>query len=134
MELLAPVCSIMLPYWTDLRSLRTQQSSTINRQRNAAGRQQGNQPQSTCNVCSTSCVALSAWSLLSLAYGMHSEESVCLSGAGRQHSNPHARRRLDARVELVYHRVEELAMLGSHSQLAETQCMIQLYLQQHLQL
>jgi hypothetical protein len=41
-------------------------------------------------------------------------ESVCLSGAGRQHSNPHARRRLDARVELVYQCLK-LAMLGSHS-------------------
>jgi hypothetical protein len=38
----------------------------------------------------------SAWSLLrTLAYGMHSRRKR-LSGAGRQHSNPHARRRLDA--------------------------------------
>jgi hypothetical protein len=57
-------CSIYAAaHWTDLRSALAQAVSTINRQRNAAGRQQGNQPQSTCNVCSTSCVALSAWSL-----------------------------------------------------------------------
>jgi hypothetical protein len=43
-------------------------------ERNAAGRQQGNQPQ-TCNVCSTSCVALCMELTMTLAYGMHSRRA-----------------------------------------------------------
>jgi hypothetical protein len=73
-------------------------------------------------------VVLHSWSLLLWHTGCTVEESVCLSGAGRQHSNPHARR--TRRVWSWSSVSEELAMLGSHSQLAETQCMIQLYLQQ----
>jgi hypothetical protein len=120
------VLSMLLPTGLIYISHWHRQSSTINRQK--CCRQQGNQPQSTCNVCSTSCVALCMELTMTLAYGC-TEESVCLSGAGRQHSNPHARRRLDARGAGLSVS-EELAMLGSHSQLAETQCMIQLYLQQ----
>jgi hypothetical protein len=74
-------------------------------------------------VCCTLCMELTK----TLAYGCTVEESVCLSGAGRQHSNPHARRRLDARVELVYQCLRNLQCLVRTT---ETQCMIQLYLQQ----
>jgi hypothetical protein len=107
-------CSIYAADWTDLRSALAQAVKHNQPAENAAGRQQGNQPQSY-NVCSTSCVALSAWSLLSDSHtGCTVEESVCLSGAGRQHSNPHARRTRRA-CGAGLSVSEELAMLGSHS-------------------
>jgi hypothetical protein len=102
-------CSIYAAaHWTDLRSYWHRQSSTINRQRNAAGRQRNQH-----KVLAMSAVPVvlhSAWSLCDSGIRDAVEESVCLSGAGRQHSNPHARRRLDARGAGLSVS-EELAML-----------------------
>jgi hypothetical protein len=87
-------CSIYAAHWTDLRSLHWhRQSSTINRQR--CCRQAARQSATKLQCLQYQLCYL--WSLLSdSGIRMTVEESVCLSGAGRQHSNPHARRRLDA--------------------------------------
>jgi hypothetical protein len=109
MELLAlcTVLSMLLPTGLICDLHWHRQSSTINRQRccRQAARQSAT---STCNV--TSC------SRETLAYGMHSRRKRMFERC-RQHSNPHTRRR--RAVELVSVS-EELAMLGSHSQLADT--------------
>jgi hypothetical protein len=130
MELLA-LCTVlsMLPTGLICDLHWHRQSSTINR-REKCCRQQGNQPQSTCNVCSTSCVALSAWSLLSDSGIRDSRRKRmferCRQATQQSTCKKETRRACGAGLSVS----EELAMLGSHSQLAETQCMIQLYLQQ----
>jgi hypothetical protein len=116
-------CSIYAAaHWTDLRShtgTGSQAQSTA--ERNAAGRQQGNQPLAMSAV-PASCV--SAWSLLrTLAYGMHSRRKRMFercAGNTAITCKKETRRACGAGLSVS----EELAMLGSHSQLAETQCMI----------
>jgi hypothetical protein len=93
-------------HWTDLRSLHWHsQAQSTGREMLQAARHTKYLQCLQYQLCCTS-----AWSFYSDS-GCTVEESVCLSGAGRQHSNPHARRRLDARVELVYQCLRNLQCL-----------------------
>jgi hypothetical protein len=111
MELLAlcTVLSMLLPTGLicDLTGTGSQAQSTA--ERNAAGRQQGNQPLAMSAV-PASCT--SAWSLLrTLAYGMHSRRKRMFERCRQATQQSHARRRLDARVELVYQCLRNLQCL-----------------------
>jgi hypothetical protein len=87
-------CSIYAAHWTDLRSALAQ---AVKHNQPAEMLQAGSKAISHKVAMSAVPVVLHLWSLLSdSGIRMTVEESVCLSGAGRQHSNPHARRRLDA--------------------------------------
>jgi hypothetical protein len=122
-------CSIYAAaHWTDLRSC----TGTGSQHNQPAERMlQAGSKAISHKVLAMSAVPASctpAWSLLrTLAYGMHSRRKRMFER--RQATQQSTQEGDSTRVELVYQCLR-LAMLGSHSQLAETQCMIQLYLQQ----
>jgi hypothetical protein len=113
-------------HWTDLRSLHWHRQSN-NRQKKCC-RQAARQSATKYLQCLQYQLCCTHGAYVLWHTGCTVEESVCLSGAGGN-TAIHMQEGLDA-CGAGLSVSEELAMLGSHSQLAETQCMIQLYLQQ----